>query len=541
MALFENFPYTNLHQLNLDWILQKVKEAYSPDNPPTNFVLSVNGETGDVQLYTDPVVRFPDIPDNVWNIHRMADNNSSGIQFTPTKAQRIDGNNRYDIYDSNNPPPYPVTSVNGETGQVQLYEDPVVRFPDIQEGTWNMNRVANGSASGIQFTPTKAQRIVGANRYDMYDSNNPPPYPVTSVNGQTGAVNIVIPVQSVNGQTGAVVIPADFRNGDEIMEFTQESEGNYWGLSRAVSTGNASIYLDTSNNTIKAYIAFESTDGQTNVTLPLLTSADIPSSSGVISINSMTGIVTLYGSNIYTDPNSQTTVSQDLAAHGNAIASLQQTQSEDHTNLIQARQNITSLQGRMTDAEATEQEIMQSIAILVNGNTSATPAAAGSYVYVKDSTIAGITDGLYKAALAIAANSAIDATYLSAVTGGGLNSLNDSITSQNIIQLTSESAKYTFPQGQFSKSHYVVRGNVCYISVVFNCVTASAAAERICSGLPTPALDDHTCCPGSAISWTVTADIGVQVLVQNGVLFFCGGTAGRLYSLAFSYPVDITA
>lgn len=427
MALFENFPYTNLHQLNLDWILQKVKEAYSPDNPPTNFVLSVNGETGDVQLYTDPVVRFPDIPDNVWNIHRMADNNSSGIQFTPTKAQRIDGNNRYDIYDSNNPPPYPVSSVNGQTGQVQLYEDPVVRFPDTQDGTWNMNRVANGSASGIQFTPTKAQRIAGANRYDMYDSNNPPPYPVTSVNGQTGAVNIVIPVQSVNGQTGAVVIPADFRNGDEIMEFTQESEGNYWGLSRAVSTGNASIYLDTSNNTIKAYIAFESTDGQTNVTLPLLTSADIPSSSGVISINSMTGVVTLYGSNIYTDPNSQTTIAQDLAAHGNSIASLQQTQSEDHTNLIQARQNITSLQGRMTDAEATEQEIMESMAILVNGNTSAAGAAAGSYVYVKDSTITGITDGLYKAALAIPANTAIDATYLSAITGGGLNSLNDKL------------------------------------------------------------------------------------------------------------------
>lgn len=357
MALFENFPYTNLHQLNLDWILQKVKEAYSPDNPPENMVLSVNGETGNVQLYTDPVVRFPDIPDNVWNIHRMADNNSSGIQFTPTKAQRIDGNNRY----------------------------------------------------------------------DMYDSNNPPPYPVTSVNGQTGAVNIVIPVQSVNGQTGAVVIPADFRNGDEIMEFTQESEGNYWGLSRAVSTGNASIYLDTSNNTVKAYIAYESTDGQTNVTLPLLTSADIPSSSGVISINAKTGVVTLYGSDIYTDANSQTTVAQDLAAHGNAIASLQQTQSEDHTNLIQARQNIFSLQGRMTNAENAEQKLMESIAIMITGNTSSAGAAAGQYVYVKNSTITGITDGLYKAALAIPANTVIDSSYLTAVTGGGLNSLKDTI------------------------------------------------------------------------------------------------------------------
>lgn len=447
-AFGENFPYTNYHSLNLDWIVQKLKEAYSPDNPPQNVVLSVNGETGEVVLYEDAIVRLPDVTEDTWNIHRMANNTSSGIQFTPTNAQRIAGDRRYDIYDSNNPPPYPVTSVNGDTGAVQLYPDPVVRFPDIQEGIWNVNRVANGSASGIQFTPTKAQRIVGANRYDIYDSNNPPPYPVTSVNGQTGAVQfefpvtsvngqtgnvtITIPVTSVNGQTGAVVIPPDFTSNDEIMEFTQPSEGNYWGLTREVSTGSATIYLDTSNNTVKAYIAYESTDGHTAVTLPLLTSADIPSSSGVISINAKTGVVTLYGSDIYTNANSQTTVAQDLASHGTAIANLQQTQSEDHTSLIQTRSqlstaqtNITNLQGRMTNAENAEQTIMESIAILVTGNMSATGASAGQYVYVKGSSITGITDGLYKASQAIPANTVIDSSYLTAVTSGGLNSLNE--------------------------------------------------------------------------------------------------------------------
>ena len=384
--MFNEFPYTNFHELNLDWIIQKVKEAYSPDNPPEGIVLSVNGQDGNVILY----------------------------------------------------------------------QDAIIRFPDVQDGTWNLHRTAGGSSSGIQFLPNKAQRISGTQRLDMYDAGNPPPYPVNSVNGQTGDVTIQIPVQSVNGQTGVVVIPPDFQNNNEIMEFTQASEGNYWGLSRTVSTGNASIYLDTSNNTVKAYITYESTDGQTAATLPLLTSADIPSSSGVLSINGKTGAVTLYGSDVYTDANSQTTVAQDLASHGTAIASLQQTQTEDHTSLIQTRSqlntaqtNISNLQTRMTTAEGNittnaqnltgeigraknvEQDLMEGMAILINGDQSATGAAAGQYVYLKDSTITGATDGLYKAAQAIPANTVIDVTYLTAVSAGGLNSLSDSLAKLN--------------------------------------------------------------------------------------------------------------
>lgn len=421
--MFNEFPYTNFHELNLDWIIQKVKEAYSPDNPPEGIVLSVNGQDGNVILYQDAIIRFPDVQDNTWNLHRTA----------------------------------------------------------------------GGSSSGIQFLPNKAQRISGTQRLDMYDAGNPPPYPVNSVNGQTGDVTIQIPVQSVNGQTGVVVIPPDFQNGDEIMEFTQESEGNYWGLSRTVSTGNASIYLDTSNNTVKAYIAFNSSDGQTNVTYPLLTSADIPSSSGVLSINGKTGAVTLYGSDVYTDANSQTTVAQDLASHGTAIASLQQTQTEDHTSLIQTRSqlntaqtNISNLQTRMTTAEGNittnaqnltgeigraknvEQDLMEGMAILINGDRSATGAAAGQYVYLKDSTITGAADGLYKAAQAIPANTVIDVTYLTAVSAGGLNSLNDSLANL-IIEAevhgvaSNAEAVISFPSG-FTKANTRVVYSYLYLT-----------------------------------------------------------------------------
>lgn len=52
--------------------------------------------------------------------------------------------------------------------------------------------------------------VLGNNTMTPYTANNPPAYPVTSVNGQTG--NVVIPtggnVDSVNGKTGVVVLSA---------------------------------------------------------------------------------------------------------------------------------------------------------------------------------------------------------------------------------------------------------------------------------------------------------------------------------------------
>lgn len=56
----ERFPYTNYHDLNLDWIISKMKELseklgikYGTDNPPPYPVTSVNGMTGDVRIPTN--------------------------------------------------------------------------------------------------------------------------------------------------------------------------------------------------------------------------------------------------------------------------------------------------------------------------------------------------------------------------------------------------------------------------------------------------------------------------------------------------------
>ena len=78
---------------------------------------------------------------------------------------------------------YPVTSVNSKTGAVTLTATDVGARPS----TW---------------TPSKSDVGLGnVDNVKQYSASNPPPYPVTSVNGQTGAVTIEsggssIPVQA---------------------------------------------------------------------------------------------------------------------------------------------------------------------------------------------------------------------------------------------------------------------------------------------------------------------------------------------------------
>lgn len=74
-----------------------------------------------------------------------------------------------------------------------------------------------------------------------------------------------------------------------------------------------------------------------------------------------------------------------------------------------------SVKGTMADIDM--------LGIVIDGNSTPVGASAGQYVIVKNSTISGVTDGLYTAAQIIPANTAIDSTYLTAVSNGGFNSL----------------------------------------------------------------------------------------------------------------------
>lgn len=102
----------------------------------------------------------------------------------------------------------PVTSVNGKAGAVNLSASDVGAVPT--------SRTVNGHSLSNNVTITKSDVGLGSVANErQYSANNPPPYPVTSVNGQTGAVNI-----DVGG--GGV---------DIVLSRTQPSglkAGDYW-------------------------------------------------------------------------------------------------------------------------------------------------------------------------------------------------------------------------------------------------------------------------------------------------------------------------
>ena len=235
--MFENFPYTNFHDLNLDWLIQKILEAYSPDNPPPlGLVLSVNGETGAVVLYRDQNVQLPDIDETSWNFFRLSDGTAEGIKFTKGgPAERIDGSQRYQIYDTGNPPP----------------------------------------------------------------SSTPP---VSSVDGMTGAVKTW-----ANSDWQTITVPAD-------------APANIWDLRRGLSNGDKvgiEFEYDSVNTVYKCYLKYTPSGGSP-VRAELLTTANIPQS-GVISVNTKTGIVTLTGEDIAVDSNSQDSIATALSNLNTAI------------------------------------------------------------------------------------------------------------------------------------------------------------------------------------------------------------------------------
>ena len=130
------------------------------------------------------------------------------------------------FYSPDNPPPYPVTSVNGKTGAVTIDAG--------TEGAYSPN---NPPPYPVTSVNGKTGAVTG-----LYSADNAPPYPVTSVNGKTGAVTGLYsadnappyPVTSVNGKTGAVEIAT---GGLSVSNANSTTPAN-------VNTSNVTLTLD---------------------------------------------------------------------------------------------------------------------------------------------------------------------------------------------------------------------------------------------------------------------------------------------------------
>lgn len=216
MALWpvRRYPGTSFTEINLDWIMRKLKEQIS------GLVASVNGKTGNVVLdYTDVGA----LPDTYTPPAAPVDsvNGQTGtvvLDYTDVGA----------LPDTYTPPAAPVQSVNTQTGDVVIPVPP-----------------SGGTTGQVLAKDTNAD-------YDYSWQTVSAGGAVDSVNGQTGVVVLdandvgalpdtyTAPVSSVNGLTGSVVLSA--------------ANVGALGIQRAADAVSAGTQYDLNNDTYTEFL-----------------------------------------------------------------------------------------------------------------------------------------------------------------------------------------------------------------------------------------------------------------------------------------------
>ena len=157
----------------------------------------------------------------------------------------------------------PVTSVNSKTGAVVLTANDVGALPSdtviptVNNATLTIRR--NGVDVG-SFTANSADDVnvdinvptdksdIGLGNVDnvkQYSASNPPPYPVTSVNGKTGAVTVSVdlPDGLVKYESLAPVEATTPVNADTLQGHTSD----YFATASALNTTNSNVSTNTSD------------------------------------------------------------------------------------------------------------------------------------------------------------------------------------------------------------------------------------------------------------------------------------------------------
>ena len=200
---------------------------------------SVNGKTGDVTLTAVDVGAAPIGEGGIIGVASV--NGRSGIVTLTSEDVGLGNLDNELQYSASNPPPYPVASVNGKTGAVNLTANDVGARPS-------------------DWTPSKSNIGLGLVENErQYSAANPPPYPVTSVNGQTGAAAVqpcIVP--------GALSLTGSWE--DHETYFTQaltfagmpangkvDLQPDYATINQLIDDGVTSLYVENTDGVLTAY------------------------------------------------------------------------------------------------------------------------------------------------------------------------------------------------------------------------------------------------------------------------------------------------
>ena len=195
------FPFTSMQQFNLDWVMQQLHKMLQ--------FMPMNGVAGDVlQRNVDGASWMP-LTSVSLDIHSMsAIPEVEGADELAIYDNSLQGNYKGTVADILAlVPSSPVSSVNGQTGAVVLDAGDVGALPDttaIPSDTSDLTNTAGfvdaagaAAAAPVQSVSGRTGAVVlgksdvglgNVDNVQQYSASNPPPYPVTSVNGMTGDV-----------------------------------------------------------------------------------------------------------------------------------------------------------------------------------------------------------------------------------------------------------------------------------------------------------------------------------------------------------------
>ena len=200
---------------------------------------SVNGKTGDVTLTAADVGAVPVGEGGTIGVASV--NDRSGNVTLTSEDVGLGNLDNERQYSASNPPPYPVASVNGKTGAVNLTADDIGARPS-------------------DWTPSKSNIGLGLVENErQYSAANPPPYPVTAVNGQTGDVAVqpsIVP--------GSLSLTESWEDHETYFTQALSFEGvpangkvdlqpDYATINQLIEDGVTSLYVVNTDGVLTAY------------------------------------------------------------------------------------------------------------------------------------------------------------------------------------------------------------------------------------------------------------------------------------------------